>query len=102
MSIYFHKLSPNLDGFPGGSVVLNPPANAGDTSSIPGLGNFLEKEVETHSSILTLKSHGQTCSVLQSRVARVGCSLIATDFRNKKNFKMKNGNSKCMGSNDPF
>ena len=25
-------------GFPGGAVVENPPANAGGTSSIPGLG----------------------------------------------------------------
>ena len=25
-------------GFPGGSVVKNPPTNAGDTGSIPGLG----------------------------------------------------------------
>ena len=25
-------------GFPGGSVVKNPPANAGDVDSIPGLG----------------------------------------------------------------
>ena len=25
-------------GFPGGSVVKNPPANAGDMSSIPGPG----------------------------------------------------------------
>ena len=25
-------------GFPGGSVVKNPPANAGDTGSSPGLG----------------------------------------------------------------
>ena len=25
-------------GFPGGSVVRNPPANAGDTDSIPGPG----------------------------------------------------------------
>ena len=29
--------SPTL-GFPGGSVVKNPPANAGDTGSIPGSG----------------------------------------------------------------
>ena len=29
-----------LWGFPGGSVVENPPANAGDASSIPGLGRF--------------------------------------------------------------
>ena len=27
-------------GFPGGTVVKNPPANAGDTGSIPGLGRF--------------------------------------------------------------
>ena len=36
-------------------VVKNPPANAGDagdTSSIPGLGRSLEKEMATHSSIL--------------------------------------------------
>ena len=27
-------------GFPGGAVVKNPPANAGDTGSIPGSGRF--------------------------------------------------------------
>ncbi|XDA71629.1 hypothetical protein R6Z07M_001960 [Ovis aries] len=26
------------EGFPGGSVIKNPPGNAGDTGSIPGLG----------------------------------------------------------------
>ena len=38
-------------GFPGGSPVKYPPANAGDTSSIPGSGT-LEQEMATHSSIL--------------------------------------------------
>ena len=28
----------NMQGFPGGAVVKNPPANAGDTVSSPGLG----------------------------------------------------------------
>ena len=28
----------NIPGFPGRAVVKNPPANAGDTGSIPGLG----------------------------------------------------------------
>ena len=40
---------------PGGSVVKNPPANAGDagdSSSIPGWEDPLEKAVATHSSIL--------------------------------------------------
>ena len=42
------------DGFPGGSVVKNPPTNAGgrDTGSIPGLERSLEEEMVTHSSIL--------------------------------------------------
>ena len=30
--------SPVSLGFPGGSVVQNPPANAGDTGSMPGFG----------------------------------------------------------------
>ena len=41
-------------GFPGGSVVKNLPANAGDTGPVPGSGRFPtpEKEMATHSSIL--------------------------------------------------
>ena len=30
----------SLLGFPGGSVVKNPPANTGDAGSVPGLGRF--------------------------------------------------------------
>ena len=34
-------------------MVKNPPANAGDVGSIPGLGRLpLEREMATHSSIL--------------------------------------------------
>ena len=39
-------------GFPGDPVVKNPPANAGDTGSIPGSERSLEEEMATHSSIL--------------------------------------------------
>ena len=39
-------------GFPGGSVVKNLPANAGDPGSIPGSGRSSEKEMATDSSIL--------------------------------------------------
>jgi len=39
-------------GFPGGSVVKNWPTDAGDTGSIPGSKDPLEKEMATHSSIL--------------------------------------------------
>ena len=56
-------------GFPGGSVVKNPPANAGDVDLIPGSerspreGNcnplqYSEKALATHSSTLAWKSHG--------------------------------------------
>ena len=38
--------------FPGGSLVKNPPANAGDSGSIPGLGRSLEKEMAAHPRIL--------------------------------------------------
>ena len=31
-------------GFPGGSVIKNPPANAGDAGSVPGLGRSPREE----------------------------------------------------------
>ena len=44
------------EGFPGGSVVKNTPANAGDLDSIPGFGEDpLEKEMTTDSNILAKK-----------------------------------------------
>ena len=39
-------------GFPGGSVVKNLPANAGDAGSIPGSGRSPGEGNGTHSSIL--------------------------------------------------
>ena len=44
------------ESVPGGATVKNPPAkagDAGDVSSIPGLGNSLELEMATYSSVLT-------------------------------------------------
>ena len=44
-----------LWGIPGGAVVKNPPANAGDArniGSVPGLGRTLGEGNSTHSSIL--------------------------------------------------
>ena len=38
-------------GFPHGSVVKNPPTNAGDVGLIPRSKDLLEKEMTTHSSI---------------------------------------------------
>ena len=42
----------SLRGFLGGSVVKNPPANAGDVSSIPGWGRSLKKEMALQCSCL--------------------------------------------------
>ena len=42
-------------GFPGGSLVKNRPANAGDMGSIPGLKRYPGKGMSTHSSILDWK-----------------------------------------------
>ena len=39
-------------GFPGGSAVKNPPANAGDVGLIPGLGKPPGEGNGNHSSIL--------------------------------------------------
>ena len=38
--------------FPGGSVVKNLPAHAGDVGSIPERGRILEEKMATHSSVL--------------------------------------------------
>ena len=42
-------------GSPDGSVVKNPPANAGDTCSVPGLGRFSGEGNATQSRILAWK-----------------------------------------------
>ena len=50
-SEFYKQVVKAFQVFPDGSVVKNPPANAGDTDSIPGLRRSLEKEMATHSSI---------------------------------------------------
>ena len=51
------------DKLPGGSVVKNPPANAGDAEdvgSIPGQGRFLQsRKVQPTPECLPEKPHGQ-------------------------------------------
>ena len=50
--IHIHTHTHIYGGFPGGSVVKNPPANAGDGGSIPGSGKFPGEKLATHSSAL--------------------------------------------------
>ena len=40
------KQTPILETFPGGSVVKNPPCNAGDMGSIPGWGTKIPHAME--------------------------------------------------------
>ena len=54
--LHFASVSNERLGFPGGSVVKNLLADAGDTGLIPGSGRPLEKEMATHSSILAWKT----------------------------------------------
>ena len=45
-----HNSLKDCGDFPGGPVVKNPPANAGDTDSIPGLGHFhMQQSNRAHS-----------------------------------------------------
>ena len=37
-ALHLESIKNMLEGFPGGAVVKNPPANAGDTGSSPGPG----------------------------------------------------------------
>ena len=37
---FFYTIYKGLGDFPGGTVVKNPPANAGHTGSIPGPGRY--------------------------------------------------------------
>ena len=45
---YISHMKIYLMGFPGGSVVNNPPVNAGDTGSIPGLGRSHMPQINLH------------------------------------------------------
>ena len=58
LSIPLPSLCLSLYKYPGGSVVKDLSANAGDADSVPGVGRSLEKEMATHSSILVGKIPG--------------------------------------------
>ena len=64
-------------GFPGGSVVKNPPANAGDVGLILGWEDSLENKMATLSVFLPVKSHGQRSLVASNPggLKRVGHNL---------------------------
>ena len=59
----------NSNGFLGGSVVKNPPANAGDK----GQEDLLEKETATYSSILAWEI---PCTEGPGRLLSMGCKRV--------------------------
>ena len=72
--------------FPGGSMVKNLHANAGDTGSIPGSGRAMEKEMITHSTVLTWEIPGtEQPGNLQSTGCKRVRQVLLTD--NKMFFK---------------
>ena len=75
-----------IQGFPGGSVVKNPPANAEAAGSIPGSGRSSGGGIlASHSSFLPGESHGQRSLVgYRPQGHRVGHDL-ATKSTNNNN-----------------
>ena len=78
-------------GFPGGSVVENPPANAGDVGSIPGQEDPLEKEMQPTPVFLPGKSHGQRSLAGYSPWChnRVGCDSVTKQQNGKISVTVK-------------
>ena len=62
-------------GFPGGSVVKNPLANAGDTG-VAGSGKSLEEEMATHCSIIDWKI---PCAEKPGKLQYMGSQRIGCD-----------------------
>ena len=55
-------------GFPGGSVVKNPPANAGDMGLIPDLGrSHVPRSNEAHVPQLLKPEHLRACAPQQEK-----------------------------------
>ena len=67
--------TPVFLGFPGGSADQESSHNVGDPGLIPGLGNPLEKEKATHSSILAWRIPWTTVSV------QFSCSVVSDSLR---------------------
>ena len=58
--VFLRTLYAEIKGFPGGSLVKNPPTNAGDVDSIPGLRKISWRRKWQRARVfLTGKSHGQ-------------------------------------------
>ena len=63
------QIKTTMRGFPGGTVVKNPPANAGDKGSSPGPGSsHMPRSNEAHApQLLSLRSRAQKPQLLSPR-----------------------------------
>ena len=74
--LFFYQINKRM-GFPDGSVVKNPPANAGDTGSIPGSGrsHHAPEQLDHAPQLLSLCSRAWEPHLLSPRVAaREACT----------------------------
>ena len=80
-----------VGGFPGGSVVKNPPANAGDMGSSPGRSHMLRSNKACAPQLLSLRSRAHEPQLLSPR-AQSPCSATkeATTMRSPR-IAMKSG-----------
>ena len=81
------------EGFPGGAVVKNQPANAGDTglSPSPGRSHMLRSNEVRIPQLLSLRSRARRPQLLspratttEARVPRAQCSVTKRSHRNEK------------------
>ena len=72
-------------GFPGGSVVKNPPANVGDAGSIPDSGKSPGRNGNPLQVFLPGKSHGQRSL---ADYKSMGCQRVEHDLRTKQQMGM--------------
>ena len=88
MKQYLFHVNPHMVGFPGGSVIRNPPSKAGDMGSILGWEHPLEEGMATHSSILAWRiprTEGpgglQSMGSQSEKVKSESCSVVSNSLR---------------------
>ena len=84
-------------GFPGGSVIKNPSANAGDTGSIPGSGRSPE---EGNGNPLQYSCLGNPMDRGAWRATVHGSQRVERDLATKTTTHGKNGTSQCLKIED--
>ena len=89
-------------GFPGGSVVNNPPANAGEVGSIPGSGKLPGERngYPRQYSCLENPMDRGAWQVTVHRFARVRHDLATKQWLNNSPLGLRNGNNVTITGNN--